>query len=37
MKSIQFATNAHTLAALIVNSVGAGHAVEARERWSRNS
>jgi TolB-like protein/class 3 adenylate cyclase len=31
MKSIQFATDAHTLAALIVNAVGAGRAVEARE------
>jgi adenylate cyclase len=30
MKAIQFATNAHTLVALIVNSVGAGRAVEAR-------
>jgi TolB-like protein/class 3 adenylate cyclase/tetratricopeptide (TPR) repeat protein len=32
MKAIQFATNAHTLVALIVNCVGAGRAVEARER-----
>ena len=32
MKAIQFATNAHTMVALIVNSVGAGRAVEARER-----
>jgi TolB-like protein/class 3 adenylate cyclase len=31
MKSIQFAANAHTLGALIVNLVGAGRAVEARE------
>ena len=31
MKSIQFATNAHTLVALIVNSVGAGRLGEARE------
>jgi adenylate cyclase len=32
MKAIQFATNAHTLVALIVNCVGAGRVVEARER-----
>jgi TolB-like protein/Tfp pilus assembly protein PilF len=31
MKSIQFATNAHTLGAFVVNCVGAGRAVEARE------
>jgi TolB-like protein/class 3 adenylate cyclase len=31
MKSIQFAANAHTLGALIVNLVGAGRDVEARE------
>ena len=30
MKSIQFAANAHTLGALIANSVGAGLMVEAR-------
>ena len=31
MKSIQFAANAHTLGALIVNLAGAGREVEARE------
>jgi len=31
IKSIHFAANAHTLGALIVNCVGAGRAVEARE------
>jgi TolB-like protein/class 3 adenylate cyclase len=31
MKSIQFAANTHTIGALIVNLVGAGRAVEARE------
>ena len=34
-KSIQSATNAHTLVALIVNSVGADRAVEAREAVSQ--
>ena len=31
MKSIQFAANAHTLGALIVNSIGAGHIAEAQQ------
>jgi TolB-like protein/class 3 adenylate cyclase/tetratricopeptide (TPR) repeat protein len=35
MKSIQFATNAHTLGALIVNSVGAGRMAEAQAAVAR--
>jgi adenylate cyclase len=31
MKSIQFATDAHTLGALIVSSIGAVHTAEARD------
>jgi len=35
MKSIQFVTNAHTLGALIVNSVGAGRMAEAQAAVAR--
>jgi TolB-like protein/class 3 adenylate cyclase/tetratricopeptide (TPR) repeat protein len=34
-KSLQFTSNAHTLAALIINAVGAGRAAEAREAVAR--
>jgi adenylate cyclase len=35
VKSLQFASNAHTLTALIINAVGAGRAAEAREAVAR--